>query len=315
MKEDSGQILEAMDHLDPALIEDMDGQTAAKRRRIPARTLLIAACVAGVLILGAVGSEVMGLQVSPILSGNELGWLEPSEDPEVYSGYTVQGVDGFSWDNVSEELKAEAEKAQDGSYIAYFSSQAELEATLGFTLPGNSVLDAAREGKGHYQLAESEDVIHTFGRLWIVLEGDGNVHSLHVWTNYAVSNPEHKDHKINLPISEEMRKSGTVAIYHTCTGEVLVGVEYQGQEGGTSTINSYKNIKLTQEDYVTPSGVKTVIIHENFRTSDDFDDGYRSYLAHLAVDGMTLTIHVNGNENCTDVKGVLKSILDAYPAS
>lgn len=313
MKENDRWLTEAMDHLDPALIEDMDGQATAKRRPAPVRVLLIAACVTGALILGAVAAEMAGIWVSPILPGNELGWVFPSENPEDYSGYVVHGVEGFSWDKVSEELKAEAEKEPE-LYRVYFNSQAELEAALGFALPYNPVLEAAPEGQGHSRPAGSEEVIHSFGDIEVIIGNNGKATGIAVDTHYIIGNPEHTTHKIYLPISEEDRERGVVESYMTCTGEATVSVRYLG-DANSSYMYLYRvrDTELTREDYVTSNGIAAVIIQE-VSSSDDHDE-IRGYTAHLAVDGMAVTISFRSSNDCVDQEGILKSILDAYPAS
>lgn len=310
-----------------SVMDMTERERTKKTRPAPARVLMAAACICALLAVGAVAvAEMVGIQVGPILPGDELP-LDPSKNPEDYSGYTIIHDGGFSWDRVSAELKAEAkENMREGIYTAYFGSQAELEAALGFTLPYNSFLAAAQESEGRYGLPGSlpgtKEVIHIFGQLLLV----GNEETLS-WlsadTNYAISNPEHVAHTVDLPISEEERKDGVVSSYTTCMGEVSVSVNYEGRESemsGTITY-LYENFELTREDYVTPNGVQTVIIREDSKTPAliefdegliEFDEGYQSYTAYLTVDGMMLSVHVHGNENCTDVKGVLKSILDAY---
>lgn len=288
-------------------VMNINGQERTKKTRpTPMRALLVAACVCALLVVGAVAAaEMFGVQVSPVLPGDELP-LDPSEDPEDYSGYTVINDGGFSWDRVSEELQAEAKaNMQDCIYIAYFGSQAELEAALGFALPYNPVLDAAQEIEGRYKPSKSEEWIDAFGEL-MLFGTDEMLDRLHLTTKYMISNPEHVEHDAPSRLA--------------CTGEVTVAVQYSGRESGTTTVTHvYEGFNLTREEYVTPNGLQAVIIQEDSYMYKGLDGsyevektGYQSYSAYLSVDGMVLKVYVHGNETCTDVKGILISILDAY---
>ena len=117
MKENDRWLTEAMDHLDPALIEDMDGQAAVKRRPAPMRVMLVAACICALLAVGAVAVSIAG------------------------------NLD-FPWGDISTEAKVAIHTANaenlDPSHIAIvqtFDSQKELREFLAIPIPQNAYLD------------------------------------------------------------------------------------------------------------------------------------------------------------------------------
>lgn len=317
MKEDSGRILEALDHLDPALLEDMDGQTTVKRRSVPMRILLAAACVAGLLMIGAVAVEVItGIQVGDLsLAGKFVGINEDTgEYEELYEdreGITVIAPDGFSWSRASKELWDMVAQAPEDRYYAYFDSQDELEKFLGFSLPKNSVLDEAEEGSTNHCVKEDdfERFDHPFALLDIWKWEDGSPDSLSINAGYYIQNPAHEPHDQR----REHEDSGYAE--YSCGGaRLFLDLSVAAREQGRTFFQSYvfgnkEDTKLVREDYVTPNGLPVVIIREEDNASD-----YQHYHVHFALDGMGFSFWVSWPP-CVDAEAILKSILDAYEVS
>ena len=294
---------EALGQLDPALLEEAEIHTAKRRRSVPARVLMAAACLAAALAAGAVAAELAGFQVSRILSGHE---LFPDGLPDTwrgdgavedYTGYKVSNEGSFTWDKVSEELRAAVAQAPDHYFHMYFDSQAELEEFLGFSLPQNSLLASAQEITSGHQFDDEEEITHAFSRLSVFGTPEGEPDSLWLIASYMLQDHEHTAH------------TGSAA--YRCRGRMGVHLDIYGRsDSGHSMTYSYKDGILTQETYVTSGGWEAIII----QTASQVNPDAQIYVAYLSLEGLTVEIRVGGDE-CVDAKEVLKSILDAYDIS
>ena len=298
MKQNDFYMQEALGQIDPILLEEAGTQTGKHRRSVPVRVLTVAACLAAILVVGAVAAELAGFQISGILSGHE---LFPDGLPDTwrgdgavedYTGYKVSSEESFAWDKVSDELRAAVAQAPDHAYAGYFDSQAELEEFLGFSLPENSILSSAQESTAGYQFDDEEEITHAFSRLFVAGTSDGEPSSLWLLASYSLQEHEHAN-----PAEAD-----------ACRGGINVHLQFHGYgNGGHSTTYSYQDWILTQETYVTAGGWEATII----QTASQVNPDAQIYVAYLSLDGLTVEIRVGGDE-CVDAKEVLKSVLDAY---
>lgn len=141
------RIMEAMDYIDPALIEAADRtiSTAKRSRRELSRIAVIAACLCLVLAGTAVAAELSGVRVTEFYPG-------PASDNEGYeaaekAGYMMEGgVAYFQLDSFSEEIKSLALEYPHGQVAKSFASWDDAEAFIGMNLQDNPLLDAADPG-------------------------------------------------------------------------------------------------------------------------------------------------------------------------
>lgn len=169
MKEDSGRILEVLDHLDPALIEDMDGQATAKRRPAPVRVLLAAACVGVLLVIAVVAAEISGVDiVSPIKMA--LG-LRVSEIHTIQEKGTEQAGWTVGWENTDPscfsdvfwaDLQAVTPEKDVKLLEKHFESREDLEAYVGITLPLNPLLETGDMGDWQLSAHSLEDITYVY---------------------------------------------------------------------------------------------------------------------------------------------------------
>lgn len=295
MKEDSGRLLEAMDHLDPALIEDMDGQTTVKRRPAPVRVLLIAACTAALLAVGAVAAEVSGVDIVEVVKtalGIQISEprtiVRPTDEAEL-EGWAVALPEGIAEDRLSAEFWAELQSAEPDEYdmrciFKEFQSREELKAYLGVAPTLNPLLeqgDIALEGHGGW---------HLEGR------SNAEVEITYVWVtgNFSIPVPETDGKTIHVLldtwVSTAERPSG--------------GIYFENVE------------EVIQEEYVTKNGLKAVLSNTRFAPTEENPEYYGGCgIAEFYLDGLAYRLRVWYDTQWTEdaqVTATLKSILDAY---
>lgn len=141
------RIMEAMNHIDPALIEAADRDAAVTRcgRRGWHRVAIIAACLCLILAGTALMAELSGVRIIEFYSG-------PASDNEGYdaaekAGYMIEGgVAYFQLDSFSEEIKSLALEYPYGQVAKSFASWDDAEAFIGMNLQDNPLLDDADPG-------------------------------------------------------------------------------------------------------------------------------------------------------------------------
>lgn len=143
------QIMEAMNHIDPALIEaaDRNVSTAKRSRRGWSRPAVIAACLCLVLAGTAVAAELSGVRIVDFFN-QEARSANPGWEPEIYSGYTVENdVAYFPIDALSPEI-VEIDRSAERNVCRSFSSWKALEEFVGLDIMENAVLEDAPAGVG-----------------------------------------------------------------------------------------------------------------------------------------------------------------------
>ena len=141
------RIMEAMNHIDPALIEaaDRSASTAKHTRRGWSRIAVIAACLCLLLAGTAVAAELAGVRIIEFYSG-------PASDNEGYdaaekAGYMIEGgVAYFQLDSFSEEIRSLALEYPHSQVAKSFASWDDAEAFIGMNLQDNPLLDSADPG-------------------------------------------------------------------------------------------------------------------------------------------------------------------------
>lgn len=144
---DKERIMDAMNYLDPALIEEADRNAShARRRRIS--PVLAAACLCLVLAGTAAAMSLSGVQVLEFFRNIRLEGLEGWAGTGF--GYTVEGgIRRIPLEALSEEARGlAAEGDENGFAYASFSTWAEAEAFLGIELMDNRALEGAEPPDG-----------------------------------------------------------------------------------------------------------------------------------------------------------------------
>lgn len=146
---DKDKIMDAMEYIDPALIEAAGREaSAAKRgRKGWGRLAVIAACLCAVLAGTAVAAELSGVRVVDFFN-HEARSVNPGWEPEIYSGYAVENdVNYFPIGALSPEI-AEIDRTAERTVCRSFSSWENLEEFVGLDIMANAVLEEAPAGVG-----------------------------------------------------------------------------------------------------------------------------------------------------------------------
>lgn len=293
MKEDSGRILEAMDHLDPALIEDMDGQITAKRRPAPVRVVLIAACVGALLITAVAAAEVAGVDVMATVKsmlGIQVSEIHTwdDEDGEI-TGWGVRGSVEPEW--LPEAFWAELRSVpldEQGLGLLYkdFDSRESLEDYIGHTLPDNPILREDTEYWGMMASITKE-------------EAEEEIVYIHLSSTFEIA------------LSESGEQPPASVNLWAWTSSL-------GQEGSVGY--GFDNVMETdREIYVTANGLEAAISKLYFEPVTD--EGGMEYhpmscIADFYLDGFNYQLSISELlEREALAEEILKQVLDAYPVS
>ena len=309
MKENDRWLTEAMDHLDPTLIEDMEGQVKTRRHSAPVRVMLIAACVAALLAVGAVAAEVsgvdivetiktaLGIQVSDYASKDELediGYYISEEDQDKdLSGYRVDLPDGFTWEKASEELLAALEEEPTDRYYKAFDSWDEMEEFSGFDLADNSVLDTAQPSPTCFTLQDPTGETKAIETAFLLdIDIGREPYSLRLHALYTIPSEAGNIH-LNISVS------GCPDAHANFSSTFFF------------TVDSL--ISASQETYLTPDGLETVITRVATTGLDDAGNS-TTYQADFALHDMAfhVDVHADNTVSAESLKATLRSILDAY---
>lgn len=281
MKEDSGRILEVMDHLDPALIEDMDGQTTAKRRPAPVRVLLAAACICALLVTAAVAAEVMGFDFVKIFAFDKEG--------DQVEGYVTDGS-GIAYiplENFSAEVQAlEGQHADEYIHSEYlsFNTWEKAEEYLGYEIVDHPVLHGAS-----------------------YLQRDYTINGVHITGNCNVTISLRSGEVYMISVSSSVRNYPSS---FTMTATLYVGGPLPDQtEDPSFGYGSHYQTVEGQEDYLTANNIETVII-----CMENSDKGNGTYHANFFLRGIRFSIRTGfpnlERQERTLIK--LKQDLDAF---
>ena len=292
------QIMEAMNYIDPALIEaaDRKGSTAKGSRIRWSRPAVIAACLCLVLAGTALAWNSSTLQINWVGSDAE-EWME---DLDVV--YTIDwDLAYFPLDRISDKITGLAAEIQNDTAAWPFNSWDELEEYLGMDLFDNSVLDAAAPGPQHSYEGMSGRATHIllmarFGDKGLVtVSADGSYVIDGIWVR-----PETQFY------TDLMRED--VELYAEQHGKPAPGLVTGGDDQEVSM----------EEIYTTPSGLE-VTITRNFY---DYGDGWQStkYLAHFSINGVRCNIVAGTypvdysweHEDPVHTLEILKEVLDGF---
>lgn len=134
-------MMEAMNHIDPALVEGADRCGGEARRGKWRKPALIAACLCLALAGTALAAELAGVRIAWTGSDSE-DWLK-----ENGVAYTVENeLAYFPLDSFSEEVTALSSEVQDKTVSWPFASWDALEEYLGRNVLDNLTLEEAARG-------------------------------------------------------------------------------------------------------------------------------------------------------------------------
>lgn len=246
--------------------------------------VLVAAALVVVLAGTAVGVGYFGrLEVSPIGGDYE-------------NGYEVTGAfENVPVELLSEEVRARAAEMHKGSEDLTFGSWSEAEAYLGLEIASNPMLEEMANSEWtplHECDAKPEDLQYCDVHMVYSLDQPSQI-MLHAdyFGDYFAEGP------FGVNVFAALR------------------VKAPGQEDVPFTFGM-KNIKnVSEEKYVTPSGMEVTIITRDapMRSMDGTTFQQSSYIAHFALNNAVFVVCTNfGEETADSALHLLKQVLDAY---
>ena len=252
------QIMDAMNYIDPALVEAADCCGPEVRRKKWRKPVLIAACLCLALAGTALAAELAGVRISWTGPDSE-EWLKEND-----VAYTVENrLAYFPLDSFSAEITTLSSEVQNKTVSWPFVSWDELEEYLGRNVLDNTVLDEAARGPDiTFQGSRGK-------RTNILLMAHFNDQGLACIT----ANSNH--------LIDGIQIGAGVQLY---TELMQTPVEARGgQDPGIVTANEGEEFSFA-EVYTTPNGVEATITQKT-----DASRGIRetyAYYAHFNVNGV-----------------------------
>ena len=308
------KIMEAMDHIDPALIEEAgrEASLAKRGRRGWSRAAVIAACLCAVLAGTAVAVELSGVQIVNIWN-NEMRATGPDGTLEEVSGVTIsRDIRYFSIDELSQQIM-ELDQGFTEPAARTFSSWEEMEDFVGIRVMENPVLDEAHsggtmdvglpDGKGRFVAHFSPGPGHAADG---VTPMDGIV-AVRMYGCYSLRSG-----------SPELQPWGGVDI--TVSAELAIDTENNFLDEMELLYSD--DAAAVQETYVTPNGLNVLISKTEIPEQEGGSvpsPAVDWYTAYFTLDGIFFCISTvdykdfnGGNIPAGLVEETLKEVLDGF---
>ena len=248
---DKDKIMDAMNHIDPALIEEAGRELSVVKqgRRGWSRAAVIAACLCAVLAGTAVAAELSGVRIVDIWN-NEMRATGPDGTLEEVSGVTIsRDIRYFSIDELSQQIM-ELDQGFTEPAARTFSSWEEMEDFVGIRIMENPVLDAVHSGgtadvglpggKGRFVARFDPGAGHAADG---VTPMDGIV-AISLYGCYSLRSG-----------SPELQPWGGIGI--TVSAELAIDTENSFLD--EIELSYSDDVAAVQETYVTPSGLNVLI--------------------------------------------------------
>ncbi len=323
MKENRDWITETLDHLDPALIEDMDGQTKAKRRPAPVRVLMAAACICALLVTAAMAAEAMGFDFVMLFHKGEektFTYVIHGSD-ELLEGSSIFEIDGsgimerIPLNELSPALQELGEKRKDEDWYGeerFFASWAEAEEFLGRKLAYNAALEEFLSN----EIAEDAAAINTMPgwtpRMpYTRWNGDKLVQSgrclLDASFKYGELNSVTISAVYTMPLSDGKKKTLCVdADFYVGEGPLQSPIWAFSSNNGLWSVDG-------QENYLTANKLESAIIDVKVvRDGNVTQDGCYQAFFFLRGSRFHLKAHYSGPEEQEATLAGLKEVLDNF---
>lgn len=285
------RIMEAMDHIDPALIEEAGRDAAVTRRgrRGWRRAAVVAACLCLVLAGTALAAGLSGVRIVDFFN-NEARSANPGWEPEIYSGYTVENdVVYFPIDALSHEI-AEIDRSAERTVCRSFSSWEDLEEFVGLDIMENTVLEGMPAGAGF-------DLGIEGGR-------GRNVACVNAWEDVGVPRI-----LVNGSFLLHGRRSyGGWRDGINVSVEAEIFTERMGEESpGERSVYYSNETEVSSEEYVTPGGLTAQLfraytpeyetVATNMETGEEFPYTVPPWIhsdARFVLNGIPFRVSVDG---------------------
>ena len=307
------QIMEAMNHIDPALIEaaDRNGSAARRSRSRWSRPAVIAACLCLVLAGTALAAELSGVHITGFFE-NEPCVTSPDGTEELVSGYSIsRGIRYFSVEDLSQEI-IDLNQGFTEPAARKFSNWEKMEEFVGLKVMDNPVLAAAHKGGlVDVGLPDGEG-------MFVVRLDPGCGHASDgVTPMTGITDIEMYGSYILRYNAPELWPWGGVSV--TVCAELVLDTENSFLD---EMEIHYDNANITQETYVTPNGLSTLIFKAEIPEQEGGSvpsPAVDWYTAYFTLDGVFFRISTvdykdfnGGNIPAGLVEQTLKEVLDGF---
>lgn len=315
------KILSAMDHIDPALVEEADRAAPARRRIGWSRPGLIAACLCLVLAGTAVAAAgISKVRVSKWF--DNVRYFDFVGDGRLYDGFeVVGGVAYIPASSLSREVNQLAEEHPRESFFQAFDDWEEIEEFIGRDLADNPVLESAQKGAaGLMPSGQSVPVSSSGTHCWLGVAGGDKLNAVEAEAGYYLHvEPEESD-------GTYVRKNRVEIVLnaHLLTDNFRESKPGQDEDDISSSGEFYPaGTQITLENYVTPSGLETEIfcITPQERTAFRWVvmKGYdfvpvepTTYSAYFSLNGARFHLEAAHDTDAALALETLKEVLDGF---
>lgn len=274
------KIQEAMCFLDAQLVQEAAMPAARKKRKF--RTVLIAACLAAMCVIG-VAAVSGGLLVKFYHNGN-LPDSMPTGLQGVDAYYEVSGNEKLPLERFSDELLTCAEEQGAGNQLYLFDDLVAIEDFLGLDFPENPILEQATPVSTNVTAHEGGETLNAPGNVWLSNDWEGRLITVKA---YYTCNTQNGWISLSASAATVNNPNGSIG---------SVGVDY---EGG-------KVLRQKSETYQTASGRECTIV----RTQRSITKGWDIY-SWFEQDGYVLRLSLSAPEE-TAAQNEMKQLLDAF---
>lgn len=302
---DKRKVIEAMDYIDPALIEAADVRQEETRRIQWKRPALIAACLCLVLAGTAIAAELAGVHVSDFFEGTVTDFQGRERDAVSYE-YQANGIRRIPGDSLAptvSEYIARNRGSDGGYYITRgVDSMERAEEFLGLDLPDNPVLDQAKHGlvgfaKGDSLAGESRISSRFCG---ISLHGAGELPAtIQLRTAYHFPSADDDD-SVSVDVSMQL---------YTDEGDS------SAEEGEVwSRVSMWQDeTPLEKYTYMAPSGLEATVLEilDTGKTGWGEERTRYEYTAYFILDGILFEVWVSDTDEAL-ARETIEQILDGF---
>lgn len=275
---DKDHILHAMQHLDPALIQEA-AETTRKLRRL--RPMLIAACLCLALTIPAMA--VAGNLLVKHYAGSELP--EQLADQGLDAYYEIVDTQRISENILSQKARDTAQNQEETAGYYSFDTWEDMEEFLGVNILDNAVLFNAMPCPVELYDANNQTLADAPCHLTLCNDQDGRL--LSVRAEYACQTGE--DAFLFVTAS-------AVTERNTSENAGSLGVRYEDRQV----------LLQSSEAYRTASGTEATLISTQTSADGSWDvDGW------IRQNGFVLRISTTAQEE-TAAKDVIRQVLDAF---
>lgn len=277
---DREKIMEAMAHIDPALVEEAD--RPAPRRTGWSRSALIAACLC-LLLAGTAAAAAAG--------GAGMRVIRMFNSEESYSGYEIVGGAAYiPADSLSDEINQLALEHPGETSFKAFARWEFAEEFIGRNLLDNPLFDKAPSGTRYTDVTETE-----WGSCLLMVGASAEgLTSVNAITSYRIGRLDGGQEQVEV----ELRADLYTDIY------AKMG-EGQAEDEKHTWKKRYfpDGAEIVQEDYTTPDGLETIIFQVKAKPT--------LYAALFSLNGVRFEITASHSTDSVLTLETLKAVLDA----